>query len=260
MTPRLAFVTIGQTPRTDLVPELMAGLPGDVEAVEFGVLDGLDPDEIRALRPDAGGRHLVTRLRGGAQAVLDKDRIEARLRDLLGTIDPGDFLVLTLLCTGEFSTLSWPGLFLESQRIVDHGVAALAGGAPRLGVLVPLEEQTGEFHYRPRPGQEVRTAFASPYTDTPHRGRPTALHPDEPRRVDSAGRRATGESDRARRADDEPAADPFASAARALASADLVVMHCMGYTEAHRRRVAALTGRPVLLARRMVAAALGQIL
>ena len=224
MTPRLAFVTIGQTPRTDLVPELVAGLPAHVEAVEFGALDGLGTDEIRALRPAPGGRHLVTRLRGGAQAVLDKDRVEALLGDLLATIDPGDFLALTLLCTGEFPTLSWPGLFLESQRIVDHGVAALAGGVPRLGVLVPLEEQTGEFHYRPRPDQKLVTAFASPYTEG------------------------------------APAADPFASAARTLASADLVVMHCIGYTEAHRRRMAAVTGRPVLLARRMVAAALGQLL
>jgi protein AroM len=37
-------------------------------------------------------------------------------------------------------------------------------------------------------------------------------------------------------------------------------MHCMGYTEAQRAVVAEASGRPVLLARRMVASALSQLL
>jgi len=37
-------------------------------------------------------------------------------------------------------------------------------------------------------------------------------------------------------------------------------MHCMGYTEAQRGRVAAASGRPVLLARRLVASAVAQLL
>jgi protein AroM len=36
-------------------------------------------------------------------------------------------------------------------------------------------------------------------------------------------------------------------------------MHCMGYTEAMRRRVAAVTGKPVLLARRLVASAVAEL-
>ena len=55
-------------------------------------------------------------------------------------------------------------------------------------------------------------------------------------------------------------ADDFARAAHELTDADLVVMHCMGYTEAMRRSVAAVTGRPVLLARRLVASAVSQLL
>jgi protein AroM len=46
--PRVAFVTIGQSPRTDVVPQMMAdlGLPAEVE--EFGILDALGPDAIAA--------------------------------------------------------------------------------------------------------------------------------------------------------------------------------------------------------------------
>jgi protein AroM len=52
----------------------------------------------------------------------------------------------------------------------------------------------------------------------------------------------------------------FEAAARELSGADLVVMHCMGYTEAHRETVARVSGRPVLLARRLVATALANLL
>ena len=54
--------------------------------------------------------------------------------------------------------------------------------------------------------------------------------------------------------------DRFDEAGRELATCDAVVLHCMGYSEEHRRRVAEASGRPVLLARRMVAAGLGQLL
>jgi protein AroM len=54
--------------------------------------------------------------------------------------------------------------------------------------------------------------------------------------------------------------DRWDTAARELAEADLVVMHCMGYTESMRRTLAEKTGKPVLLARRMVAAAVAQLL
>jgi protein AroM len=54
--------------------------------------------------------------------------------------------------------------------------------------------------------------------------------------------------------------DRWETAARELEEADLVVMHCMGYTELMRRKLAQKTGKPVLLARRMVAAAVAQVL
>jgi protein AroM len=105
--------------------------------------------------------------------------------------------------------------------VVDAAVEALAppGGGRRLGLLLPLREQAGEFHLRPVPGRSLVAAHASPY-----------------------------------------AGDRLEAAARDLRDADLVVMHCVGYTEAMRRRVMAVTGRPALLARRLVAGAVAQLL
>ena len=53
--------------------------------------------------------------------------------------------------------------------------------------------------------------------------------------------------------------DELAGAAQALSDCDVIVMHCMGYTEAQRAALSASTGKPVLLARRLVGAGIAQI-
>ena len=219
MHPRFAFVTIGQTPRTDLVPEILRPLPRDVEVDELGVLDGLSEYTITQHAPGPDEPRLVTRLKDGSQVVLGKAWVQHRLQKLLDRIDPAGYTGVVLLCTGEFPGLKGPGLFLDAQHLVDHGTAALCSGAKRIGVLLPLAEQAEDFHLRPGPHQELTLSHASPYEG--HR---------------------------------------FPEATRELAGASLIVMHCMGYTEAQREVVAQVSGRPVLLARRLVATALANLL
>lgn len=219
MPPRFAFVTIGQTPRTDLVPEIVRYLPGSVEVDEFGALDGMDGVAIAQLAPGPGQSRLVTRLRDGAQAIVGKEWVHRRIQELLDSVDPGGYTAVVLLCTGEFPGLRGPGLFLDAHALVDHGAAALCAGAKRIGLLLPLIEQAEDFPLRPEPGQELIVSHASPY----------------------AGRR-------------------FDDAGRELAEADVIVMHCMGYTQPQREVIAQVSGRPVLLARRLVAAALSNLL
>jgi protein AroM len=221
MLERITFLTIGQTPRSDLVPEIVAALPRAPDVREWGVLDGVDGDRaLAALEPDADDHALVTRLRSGKQAVIGKRWVAERIQARLDESTPDDAEVTVLLCTGDFGGLRARGFFLDAQHLVDHGVEALCHGADSIGVLVPLGRQEGEHHYRPTPGQEIRTAHASPYDGS----------------------------------------EDFRRVGRTLAACDVVVMHCMGYTEAQRAAVASGTGRPVLLARRLVASALANLL
>jgi protein AroM len=228
MLQHITFVTIGQTPRTDLVPEIVRGLGGRVEVDERGALDGVEPHELPGLAPGPQDHALVTRFRDGGQAVIGKKWVTGRLQEILDGIacrertretyrDGASATVL--LCTGDFPGLTTSGLFLDAQHLVDHGTDALCHAAGVVGLLVPLERQEAEHHYAPAEGQRVVSAYASPYEDA-----------------------------------------DFEAAGRALAGCDLVVMHCMGYTEEQRAAVAKGSGRPVLLARRLVAAAIGQLL
>ncbi len=219
MLTTVRFVTIGQTPRTDMVPDLVARLPAETVVREVGALDGLDDAAVAALAPGSGEARLVTRMADASQVVVGKAKMHARLQEMLDGMDRDPSVVTVLLCTGEFPALRGPGVFLDAQHLVDHGVAALCSGMRRIGLLLPAAEQAGEFHWKPASHQDLRITWASPYVG-----------------------------------------DRFDEAARELSGCDVIVMHCMGFTEEQRRRVARASERPVLLARRFVAAAVAQLL
>ena len=49
---KIGLITVGQAPRSDVVPDMAAILGGDVEIVEAGALDGLGHDQIAPLAPE----------------------------------------------------------------------------------------------------------------------------------------------------------------------------------------------------------------
>lgn len=216
---RIAFVTIGQAPRVDLVPEILSQLDGGVEALEFGALDGLNRDQIAAMAPPPGEASLCTRLHDGSEVVIGKSQTRDRLQALFDRLDNEGFDAIALLCTGYFDHLSSRTLLVEAQRVVDATVDALSLGCRHLGVMVPLERQIGEFHVGSNARRRVSMAHYSPYSG-----------------------------------------DRLTAAAQELKDCDLVVMHCMGYSEAMRTRVEDIIDRPILLARRIVVGALRQII
>ena len=215
---KAAFVTIGQTPRDDLVPEMRGWLGASVDVEEFGALDGLDRQAISRMAPQAGDHRLVTRLADGSEAMVAKRLVRERLQAIFDSLASHEFCCTVLLCTGHFESFRTQGLFLEAQSIVDQSVAAIAAHTRRIGLMLPLAEQIEEFHFHPGAGQTLKASYASPYA---------------PGRLECA--------------------------AQDLADTDLIVMHCMGYTDSMRHTVRSASRRPVLLARRLVAAAVAQV-
>lgn len=220
MARRVAFLTIGQSPRPDLVPEMVAETRAPIEPFERGALDGLAPDEIAALAPRPGEACLVSRLSDGREVLLAGPALERRLRPVLAQLDHGGFDLIVLLCSGRFNAFHLSTPFIEPQHTVDHFVQGLAYGREQIGVLLPHPEQIADFPGIP--GLSPRFAAVSPY--------------------------APG---------CEPA---LAEAAAALAETGLIVMHCMGYSESMRRQVREVARCPVLLAHQLVALAIDMVL
>ena len=216
---KVAFITIGQSPRTDILPEMLPYIGDGIEPVEVGALDGLSREEIDAMAPQGDEPRLVTLLRDGSEVVISRAKTRDRLEKLMEELDGEDCFLQVLLCTGHFENLRPRTLLVESQRVADAMVEAICFEGQSVGVMVPHEKQMNEYLLHDKfPGRRVMASHASPYSK-----------------------------------------DRLTEAAGALKEADLVVMHCMGYTEAMQRQVARVTGKPVLLARRMAANAVAQL-
>lgn len=220
---RIAFVTIGQTPRSDIVPEMMAEIAAGLDVPpsyeEFGVLDGLDGSGLDAFRAGEGEPSFATRLASGEEIVTSKERTEVRLNEILAEIDTKGFDLVVLLCTGTRIEPLKNTLVVEAQRIVDSTVEALAASCRNLGVILPLERQVAEFGQRHVFSGNPTVVSASPY---------------------SGGGMAAG--------------------AKGVADCDLVIMHCMGYTAAMLEEVRRTVKGPVLLSRRVVASVVRQMI
>lgn len=224
MSRRIAFFTIGESPRSDVVPAMGALLGEHVQIDEYGALDALDAPARERLAPRPGAHCFATRLRDGGSITLDKEATEQRLAEVMREADDAGYDLLVPLCTGTAlpALRTW---MVEPQQVVDQAMVALARHAHCVGALVPLATQIETFHLAQPLPCALRVDHASPY-----------------------------ERDAA------AAAAAFERAGRALAGCDFIVMHCMGYTEAMRAQVARASGRPTLLSNHLVAHTLAQLL
>jgi protein AroM len=214
MATRVGMITIGQSPRPDVVPEVTALVGRPMEVIQAGALDGLGRTEVRLLAPGPADETLVTRMQDGTEVHVAKRHIIPRLTtciDRLGSqVD-----ILVLLCTGEFPEFSAPVPLIEPQGLVDRIVQAVVGPGGRVGVMVPGAAQVeGSRRKMAGYGLVASPVKASPYTGT----------------------------------------EEVRLAAEQLRGSDVkaIVMHCIGYTMAMKAEVRRITGKPVLLARSLV--------
>jgi protein AroM len=138
---RIAFVTIGQAPRPDIVPEILAMLDAKPEFDEFGALDGLDQEEIAANPAGPRDRSLYTRLADGSHVVVRASFIEERLRQLILKLDRRGYDLIVLISTGVFRPITTLTPQVHGQRALDAWIAALVLGDCRIGVIYPLAQQ-----------------------------------------------------------------------------------------------------------------------
>ena len=215
---KLATVTVGQSPRDDVLPEILDRLHGETEVSQFGVLDGLNESELADMAAVGDEARLCTRLNDGREVITSKTKTGERLSGLLNDLTQQGFDEVVLLCTGYFENVHCERPFTESQRLVDGYVAAMAYGGRKIGVMVPVAEQMqeakGHTDYN-----VAEITHASPYSG-----------------------------------------DRLREAGRELADMDMIVMHCMGYSGDMRRAVAESSGKPVVLARDVVAAGIDQLI
>ena len=216
----LGLVTIGQSPRDDVVTSMLGRLePGSMR--EAGALDLLDRREIDALAPSSGEQPLVTRLRDGSEVVIGKVAVLPHLREAVARLEDAGCGTICVLCTGEFPPLSRDALVIYPDRLMLHVMEALLP-AGTIGVLMPHAGQhEGMVAKWTTATRSTATAVASPYTARDQIG-------TEVRRLVEAG-------------------------------AEAIVLDCMGFDRRMLADARAATSRPVILANGLVGAILREV-
>jgi protein AroM len=218
---RVGAITIGETPRDDIVGEMEEVLGAGVRIVQAGALDGLSRSEIDALAPDPHDADaLITHLRDGANVLVAKRRIVPRVQACLDRLaDEVD--AFAILCAGVFPPFTSLRPVLLPEPCLAAVVDAVFDGR-RLGVIVPIKEQQASSAARwSRVEPGVVVTVASPY--------------GEPARLVAAAEELQ------------------------RAGVSLVVMECQGFTSAMKKIVRGVTGAPALLPATVLARFLAEL-
>ena len=221
----LGVVTIGQSPRTDVMPDIARPLPLGTRVIERGALDHAGPAELARLGPARGEEVLVTRLRDGTEVTLAEARLMPLLQEAVDDVTRRGASVVAALCTGSLAGIRCQRpLLMPGPLVRNLATAAAPGGrVARLGVVVPapgqIEPVSGDWSTA---AEEVLVLAASPYAPL-------------------AG---------------------LAQAADALAAwrPDLVVLDCLGFDGRMKQLVARAVEVPVVLPRTVLAGALAALL
>ncbi|SDR56842.1 regulatory protein, luxR family [Rhizobiales bacterium GAS113] len=159
--PRIAFVTIGQAPRTDVVPEILGMLDRLPVYEEFGALDGLSYGEIARQAAGPEDDTLYTRLADGRHVVLRADFVEERLQALMRRVDQLGYDLVVLITTGVFRPISMRTPFVHGQRALEAWISTLVLGDCQLGVIYPLAQQARTAPFYGTSIQNARSAAAA---------------------------------------------------------------------------------------------------
>ena len=220
----IGAITIGQSPRVDATPEMMAVMPPNTELIEAGALDGLSRATIDTFAPQEGEYVLVSRLRDGDHVVFAKRHILPRLQACIEELENKGAAVIVFICTGEFPadfTCRVPLIY--PQKLL-HAVTPTLCHRGRVGVLMPEAAQIPQG--KARWGEMM--SFAAVDSANPYHG---------------------------------DLAEVAEAALRLKAQdVDLIVLDCIGYTEAMRQAAAEATGLPVILPRTLVGRILAEMI
>ena len=221
---KIGAITIGQSPRVDIIPDIKPLLPG-VDIIERGALDNLDQQALNQFASSPCGATLATRLRDGKQIVIgEEDVLPLLCEGIKGLEQDGAELVL-VLCTGTFPPLQATVPLLYPERILQGVVQAVFWGET-LGVVTPHPKQISnqlERWSKHVPGR-ILVEAASPYEGN----------------VEKA----------------------IEGAATALkeGGATMIALDCLGYSTAMRCLTQQVAGVPTLLARTTLARVAAEIL
>lgn len=213
---KIGMITVGQSPRVDVMADIAPLFSSDTELIQKGALDGMTPEELQAITPEEGDYVLVSRLNNGQQVRFSEQKIIPRLQKAIQELEGADVSCILMLCTGKFP----PELKSNVRMIYPYdlltGLVPILSGHRHIVVILPDESQIPQLKKRwEQLADQVTLIAASPYGDR--------------QEIINAGIKLKD------------------------CDADLIILDCIGYTCEMKEIIRAVTKKPVLLPRTLLA-------
>jgi len=224
---RVGFITIGQSPRDDMVPDMMAQINANVEPVQRGAIDDMTLEDVLQLAPQGDEPWFVSRMHDGTEVRLARRELIPRMQARVDELTELEVDLIVPLCSADWSVLHSRLPFINPGRALSVINDALVRPDGVLGIVMPTEAQARLTQDRyGDEGKKILTAFAQPYTDE-----------DEQLEQCRVAGEILGER-----------------------NVDLIYMACMGHTQKMRSIVREASGRPTVTANGVIAALMSQAL
>jgi len=221
-TINVGVITIGQSPRVDMLEDMKCLFGDKYKIIEKGALDNFDIEYVRQnLYPLSDNTVLVSRMRNGEEVILAEEKIITLLQQTINDVEKQGCEIVILLCTGKFPEFKHKSILLYPQKIVHKLIEALMED-DILGIIVPNKDQVKKIKsYWESKNIKIQIAVASPY-----------LCIDRLKEICKEFKENTS----------------------------LILMDCMGYSSAMQNIVRNKTGKVVILPRNIVFAIVNTLL
>ena len=211
--PVIGVLTLGQTPRPDLIEAVRSIVPG-AELFIRGGFDGLSREEIETFRAGANPRYaLMVRLASGETMDVDMYDLLPNLTKQAELLAKDGAKQIVLMCSGGFAEFKSPIPVIRPVSLF-QAYAGILAVRKRVGILNPIQAQVAPAAaYWQNLGYATFSDFASPFK------------PDEVR----VKAKALAEND-----------------------VDCIMLDCMGFTHESLRLVQEVVSVPVLMPMKLI--------
>ncbi|MGI6364176.1 MAG: AroM family protein [Bacillota bacterium] len=143
----IGCLTIGQSPRPEIINELADLLPRNCRLTELGALDGQSPTQLLKATPVGNEAFYVTLLSDGTEIKVSKLALEGLIRNSLEELQRRGADLAVLLCTGEFPPMATKIPFFRGSEITKARVKQEYCGQ-KIAVVVPDPDQAAHMSQR----------------------------------------------------------------------------------------------------------------
>ncbi|WP_404989123.1 AroM family protein [Clostridium culturomicium] len=220
---KVGAITIGQSPRNDVTPDIIPILGENIELIQAGGLDGLTRDQIEKFSPSEGDYILVSKLNDGTSVRFAEKHILPRLQQCIYDLEEKGAELILFLCTGDFPDIFKSRVPLIFPCHVLNALVPVLSSKSKIAVVTPDKSQVMQCENKWKNYvKEVTAVPASPYADNKELGEAAKIIKD--------------------------------------LDVDVVVMDCIGYTEEMKQKLRSASGKNIILSRTIVARAVREML